>query len=75
MFCTGHLKLSDTHKASVMVCLPELSLDCRFVLQKIWEEMLKKTLAIRLLMNSFNAHIIIDHRGILENAEGPLNAK
>ena len=26
-FCTCHLKLEDTHKASVIVCLPELALD------------------------------------------------
>ena len=38
VFCICHLKLEDTHKASVIVCLPELSLDCRFVLQKIWGE-------------------------------------
>ena len=38
VFSTCHLKLADTHKASVIVCLPELSLDCRFVLQKIWGE-------------------------------------
>ena len=27
---------------AVIVCLPELSLDCRFVLQKIWKGMLKE---------------------------------
>ena len=27
LFCTCHLKLADIHKASVIVCLPELSLD------------------------------------------------
>ena len=42
LFCTWHLKLADTHKASVIVCLPELSLDYSFILQKIWEKMLKK---------------------------------
>ena len=53
VFCTCHLKLADTHKASVIVCLPELSLDCWFILQKIWKEMLKKTLANCLLMDTF----------------------
>jgi len=64
--------------ASVIVCLPDLSLGYRFVLQVIREEMLKKMLAVHLLVDAFNAHtctVYIDHRGILQNKEGPLNAK
>ena len=68
LFCTWHLKLADTHKASVIVCLPELSLDYSFILQKIWEKMLKKRYIY--LWCTY-----IDHRGILQNTEGPLNAK
>ena len=79
MFYICHLKLADTHmQASVIVCLPELSVGDRFILQVIWEEMCKKMLAIHLLLDAFNAHtctVYIDHRGILQNMERPLNAK